>query len=179
MLIVLFLLSRKKNTSTAIRLYQEGICRPHGHQLKYLRSDPDSTIGMEWLNKINEDLDQPLQILAPLSPKVMAEHQRQHGISVNKTATEQHERMVERHIQTLQNDAINAMMSQNNLPAHLYGYALMNAGERMNAMIGRQETTRLILGFGGDIQKKKNTKNTHTHFSPKFGSVLPQLPPTF
>ena len=147
-LMLVYLLSRKRNTAAAVILYQRGICKPNGRELKALRSDPDSTIGIDWLSKINEEVNQGMNILEPLSRTAVSDNRRSSGISVTKTATEQHEPMVERYIQSVKNDAINAMISQNNLPAEYWGYALMNAAERMNAMVGNNDKTRYEDFYG-------------------------------
>ena len=115
MLVIIYILSKKKTSAMAVKLYQDGVCRPAGHQLLYIRIDPDSVMGQAWVEAINNSLPTPLTILSPLSREVMAEHQRGAGIAVNKTATEQHERMVERTIQVLQDDAINLSISQGNV----------------------------------------------------------------
>jgi hypothetical protein len=105
--------------------------------------DPASEAGESYLAAINADLgDEPLEVLAPLNDQLWEDFQRGEGITISKTATQMHERRVERAIQTLNNGAINAMMNQNNLPAQYFVYALMDMAETMAGWIGRRGITR-------------------------------------
>ena len=53
MLVIIYILSKKKTSAMAVKLYQEGVCRPAGHELLYIRSDPDSVRGAAWVEAIN------------------------------------------------------------------------------------------------------------------------------
>ena len=148
MLVIVFILTRKKNSAYVVRLYRDGICVPAGHQFQFIRSDSDSVMGEQWLNELNKSLDKPMTILQPLSPAAMEEHQRGAGISVQKAGAGQHERMIERTIMVLQDDGINALMNQQQLPKEYVGYAMIDAGEKLNAMKGRLNMTRFQHFYG-------------------------------
>ena len=139
-----YLLSRKKTMSYAMRLYIL-YTQSLGHTVQAFRSDPESTLGLQALTDINNNLGEGnrLNILEPFSTKVYKEYQRSHsGTIINKTACEENEKRAERSIRTLGDSAINAMICQSALPAEYYGYAVLDSTEKANGNVGKDGMSR-------------------------------------